>query len=155
MGQKINPIIFRQSITKPEISSWISKNDYVANLQQQDLEIRNFLAFLLRSQGILLRSCKISRSSRKLLLEVDFYFSSLLAKQSKFLGAKNLFRTIKKKYVELKKMRDLKNFVQEIQEDSEDSSDFKPIFNRKKAKYRLLPQKRKKYFLVKKKENFI
>ena len=84
MGQKINPIIFRQSITKPEISSWISKNDYVANLQQQDLEIRNFLAFLLRSQGILLRSCKISRSSRKLLLEVDFYFSSLLAKQSKF-----------------------------------------------------------------------
>jgi hypothetical protein len=155
MGQKINPIIFRQSITKPEISSWISKKDYVANLQQQDLEIRNFMGFLLRSQGILLRSCKISRSSRKLLIEVDFYFSSLLAKQSKFFWAKNLFRTIKKKYVELKKMRDLKNFVEEIQEDSGETSDYKPIFNQKKAKYLLLPQKRKKAFLHKKKQNFV
>lgn len=155
MGQKINPIIFRQSITKPEISSWVSRKDHVANLQQQDLEIRNFMGFLLRSQGILLRSCKISRSSRKLLIEVDFYFSSLLAKQSKFFWAKNLFRTIKKKYVELKKMRDLKNFVEEIQEESVETSEYKSIFNRKKAKYILLPQKRKKSFINKKKQNFV
>lgn len=155
MGQKINPIIFRQSITKPEISSWVSRKDHVANLQQQDLEIRNFIDFLLRSQGILLRACRISRSSRKLLIEVDFYFSSLLAKQSKFFWAKNLFRTIKKKYVELKKMRDLKIFVDEIQEDSGETSDYKPIFNREKTKYLLLPQKRKKSFLQKRKQNFI
>jgi len=155
MGQKINPIIFRQSITKPQISSWISRTDHLANLQQQDLEIRNFMGFLLRSQGILLRACKISRSSRKLLIEADFYFSSLLAKQSKFFWAKNLFRTIKKKYVELKKMRDLKNFVEEIQDDSSETSDYKPTFNRKKSKYFLLPQKQKKAFLSKKKQNFV
>ena len=61
MGQKINPIIFRQSITKPDISSWISQKENVASLQHQDLELRNFLSFLLRSQGILLRSYKIQR----------------------------------------------------------------------------------------------
>ena len=84
MGQKINPIIFRQSITKPAISSWISQKGNVASIQHQDLEIRNFLNFLLRSQGIVLKSCKIQRSSKKLLIETDLYFSYLLAKQSKF-----------------------------------------------------------------------
>lgn len=155
MGQKINPIIFRQSITKPEISSWIARKDHHANLQQQDLEIRNFMAFLLRSQGILLRSCQISRSSGKLLIEVDFYFSSLLAKESKFFWAKNLFRTIKKKYVELKKMRDLKNFLEEIQEEYGETAEFRKFESRKKAKYFLRQQKRTKAFLPQRKQNFV
>lgn len=153
MGQKINPIIFRQSITKPDLSSWISQKEHVANLQHQDLEIRAFLSFLLRSQGIILRSCKIKRSSKKLLIELDFYFSSLLCKQSKFFWAKNLFRTIKKKYVDLRKIRDLKSFVEEMEEPESEDFDFNLSVNGKKSKYMLLQQKRKKYFLQKK--NFI
>lgn len=155
MGQKINPIIFRQSITKPDLSSWISQKEHVASLQHQDLEIRYFLSFLLRSQGIVLRSCKIKRSSKKLLIELDFYFSSLLSKQSKFFWAKNLFRTIKKKYVDLRKMRDLKSFVEEMEEPESEDFDFNLSVNSKKSKYVLLQQKRKKYFLQKKKKNFI
>lgn len=155
MGQKINPIIFRQSITKPAISSWISQKGNVASIQHQDLEIRNFLNFLLRSQGIVLKSCKIQRSSKKLLIETDLYFSYLLAKQSKFVWAKNLFRTIKKKYVDLRKMRDLKNFVEEIEQPQGENFEYNLILNKKKAKYVLLQQKRKKCFLHNKKKNFV
>ena len=155
MGQKINPIIFRQSITKPDISSWISQKENVASLQHQDLELRNFLSFLLRSQGILLRSCKIQRSAKKLSIETDFYFSYLFAKQSKFFWARNLFRTIKKKYVGLKKMRDLRAFVEEVEQPQSDSLESNSIRTPRKSKYVLLQKKRKKCFLQKKKKNFI
>lgn len=155
MGQKINPIIFRQSITKPDISSWISQKENVASLQHQDLELRNFLSFLLRSQGILLRSCKIQRSAKKLSIEADFYFSYLFAKQSKFFWAKNLFRTIKKKYVDLKKMRDLRAFVEEVEQPQNDNLESNSIRTYRKSKYVLLQKKRKKCFLQKKKKNFI
>jgi hypothetical protein len=155
MGQKINPIIFRQSITKPDISSWISQKENVASLQHQDLELRNFLSFLLKSQGILLRSCKIQRSAKKLSIEADFYFSYLFAKQSKFFWAKNLFRTIKKKYVDLKKMRDLRTFVEDVEQPQNDNLESNSIRTYRKSKYILLQKKRKKCFLQKKKKNFI
>ena len=155
MGQKINPIIFRQSITKPDISSWISQKENVASLQHQDLELRNFLSFLLKSQGILLRSCKIQRSAKKLSIEADFYFSYLFAKQSKFFWAKNLFRTIKKKYVDLKKMRDLRAFIEEVEQPQNDNLESNSIRTYRKSKYVLLQKKHKKCFLQKKKKNFI
>ncbi|AGI48884.1 30S ribosomal protein S3 (mitochondrion) [Nannochloropsis oceanica] len=155
MGQKINPIIFRQSITKPDISSWISDKRNVASIQHQDLELRNFLSFLLRSKGILLKTCKIQRSAKKLSIETDFYFSYLFAKQSKFFWAKNLFRTIKKKYVGLKKMRDLKTFVEEVERRRSISLKSNSIRTHKKSRYILLQKKRRKCFLRKKKKNFI
>lgn len=158
MGQKINPIIFRQGITRQETSTWISSYDRIGKLQQQELEIQDFLNSLLRSKGILLRSSRISRSSKKLLVELDLYFSTIFAKQSRFFWAKNLFRTLKKKYVELKKMRDLKDFVNQAQDHSDEDydSEIVPTFSsKKKIKYKLLPQKRKKSFLLKKKENFV
>ena len=160
MGQKINPIIFRQGITRQETSRWIADHGQFANLQQQDLEIQNFLSSLLRSHGILLRSARISRSSKKLLVELDLYFSTIFAKQSRFFWAKNLFRTIKKKYVALKKMRDLKDFVTEARDnsDSDDSIDFKVpliVTDKKRIKYKLSRQKRQKSFLKKRKKNFV
>lgn len=162
MGQKINPIIFRQSITKPEISSWISPKDKFSHLQNQDLEIRNFLSDLLKSRGILLRSCKISRSSQRLQIDLDFYFSYVLAKQSKFIWARSMFRTIKKRHESLNKIRDLKDFVQEAEfGDIEDMEDFDQprssfTFKRsKKKKYTISFLKRKKYFLQRRKRNFI
>lgn len=158
MGQKINPIIFRQGITRQETSKWIARNDQISNLQLQDFEIRNFLNSLLRSHGILLRSSRISRSSKKLLIELDLYFSTVFAKQSRFFWAKNLFQTLKKKYIELKKMRDLKDFINEVRNYSSDSFDSEaPILfsDKKKIKYKLSRQKHKKSFLKKKKENFV
>lgn len=158
MGQKINPIIFRQGITRQETFKWIVKENQYANLQQQDFEIQNFLNSLLRTHGILLRSLRISRSSKKLMVELDLYFSTIFAKQSRFFWAKNLFRTIKKKYIELKKMRDLKDFVNEARDYSDDSfdTDLPTSFsNQKRKKYKLSRLKRKKSFLKKKKENFV
>ena len=159
MGQKINPIIFRQSITKPEIAFWISSQDKFFHLQHQDLEIRNFLSDLLKSRGILLRSCKILRSSQRLEVEIDLYFSYILAKQSKFIWARSMFRTIKKKYDSLNKIRDLKDFVQEAESTEEKvgnlvSSSFLSPRGRKK-KYSLSSLKCKKSFLTKRKKNFI
>lgn len=165
MGRKINPIIFRQSITKPEIASWVSPKDKFFHLQHQDLEIRNFLSDLLKSRGILLRSCKISRSSQKLQLYLDFYFSYILSKQAKFVWARSTFRTIKKKYDTIYKMRDLKDFIQEAEfgdvEDVDDIDDidqlnsYSSLRTLKRKKYSLSSLKRKKYFLQKRKKNFI
>lgn len=159
MGQKINPIIFRQSVTKPEVATWISPKDKFFHLQHQDLEIRNFLSDLLKSRGILLRSCRISRSSQRLELELDLYFSYILAKQSKFVWARSMFRTIKKKYDSLNKIRDIKDFVQEaefgdIEEDGVLGSST-PLRKIKKKKYSLPSIKRKKDFIVRRKRNFI
>lgn len=158
MGQKVNPLIFRQSITKPEVSTWVSNRDKFFHLQHQDLEIRNFLSELLRSRGILLRSCKVIRSSQRLRLELDFYFSQILAKQSKFFWARAMFRTIKKKYVNLSKIRDLKNFIEEIEagEHEEDALSHYYV-NSSKKNYTLSYLKRRKYFLQqkKRKKNFV
>ena len=66
MGQKINPTIFRQLITKPELSLWISPKNNIASLQHQDLELRKFLEVLLRSRGILLRNLKMQRFGKKI-----------------------------------------------------------------------------------------
>nr|AHX24917.1 30S ribosomal protein S3 [Nannochloropsis gaditana] len=150
MGQKINPTIFRQLITKPELSLWISPKNNIASLQHQDLELRKFLEVLLRSRGILLRNLKMQRFGKKILLELDLYFSYLLAKQAKFLWAKNLFRTVKEEYIDLRKMRDLKTFIEELEEPSNENDVLKPL---KRSRHTLSQKKRKKSFLYKK--NFI
>lgn len=114
MGQKVNPIIFRQAVYNPQICSWFSEKNVYSQLNNQDLEIRNFLVFLLKSRGIVLRSCKIDRSSQKLSIDLDLYFSYLLSKQSKSLWAKTFFKTIKKKYSNLNRIKDLKNFLENL-----------------------------------------
>lgn len=163
MGQKINPIIFRKSISRPEIASWISPKDKFFHIQDQDLEIRNFLSLLLKSRGIILRSCKILRSSQKLQIELDFYFSYVLAKQSKSIWARSIFKTIKKDYDSLSKIRDLKDFIQDAELASdEDIDDFVPSLPLKALKksyrkrYFSLSSKGKRHYLkLKKKRNFI
>lgn len=158
MGQKINPVIFRQFVNRIEAASWISAKDKFFHLQDQDLEIRNFISGLLKSRGILLRSCKISRSAGKLQLYLDLYFSYILSKQSKFVWARSMFRTIKKKYDYLYKIRDIKDFIQEAELGEEEENELnsslliKPI---KKKAYSQSTIKGKKYFLQKRKVNFI
>ena len=77
MGQKVNPIVFRLGSSSPNLSSWSTNLDSYSHLLSQDLETRNFLSSLLKSRGILLRSCKIQRSHQKLVVSLDFYFPFL------------------------------------------------------------------------------
>lgn len=115
MGQKVNPIIFRQALSKPQVSAWFSKNSTYSHLISQELEIKKFLSFLLRSQGIVLRSSRIVRTDHSLIVDLDLYFSYILAKQSKFSWAKSFFKTIKKKYTTLARIKDFKNFLDNLQ----------------------------------------
>nr|YP_009237675.1 ribosomal protein S3 [Trachydiscus minutus]AML60684.1 ribosomal protein S3 [Trachydiscus minutus] len=111
MGQKVNPILFRLSVYPSNLSSWHGNLDLYPKFLSQDLELRHFLSNTLRSRGILLRSCKIRRSCNKLWIDLDLFFSYMLTKQAKFVWARSLFKTIKKKYVKISRIRDLKNFV--------------------------------------------
>lgn len=109
MGQKVNPIVFRLGNSGPNFSEWHTNQNTYSHLLSQDLEIRNFISCLLRSNGILLRSCKIQRSFSKMKVYLDFYFSYSLSKQAKFFWARSLFKSIKKKYVKINKIKDIKN----------------------------------------------
>lgn len=111
MGQKINPLIFRQAIFTPEITSWFSQKHLFPHLNSQDLEVRNFLSSLLKTKGIVLRSCLISRSSNELLVDLDLYFSLLLSRQSKSFWASNFFKNVKKRYNHLNRLKDLRIFL--------------------------------------------
>lgn len=105
MGQKVNPIVFRLGNSSPNVSSWSTNLDFYSHLLSQDIETRNFLLNLLRSKGILLRSCIIRRSHQSLRVNLDLYFSYMLSKQAKFLWARSLFKAIKKnisRLIELK-----------------------------------------------------
>lgn len=98
MGQKVNPLIFRLGNGPSEASLWSAHRNSYSHLFQQDQEIKNFISCLLKARGIILRSLKMSRSSQKLSVVTDLYFSYLLAKQSKFFWARSLFKSIKRKY---------------------------------------------------------
>lgn len=118
MGQKVNPILFRLSVSSYDLSSWHGSLDSYPKLLYQDIELRHFLASILRSRGILLRSCQIRRSSNRLWIDLDLFFSYILTKQSKFVWARSLFKMIKKKYVKISRIRDLKNFVSLLKNDT-------------------------------------
>lgn len=144
MGQKVNPIIFRQAITSPKVSSWFSKNYTYPHLNHQNMEIQKFLNNLLKTRGIFLRSCTISRSFDKLVIDLDLYFSYMLSKQSKFTWAKNFFKTLKKKYSSLNRIKDLKNFLDNLQETDQN---FSEQLTNKKIKYKFSLETSKKNFL--------
>ena len=80
MGQKVNPIILRLGKTKPDISTWSDFSGKSAELVLQDLQLRDFLANLLKSRGILLRHCSIARSNQQIELDLDLYFSYIFSK---------------------------------------------------------------------------
>lgn len=108
MGQKVNPIILRLGKSKPDVSTWSDFSHQSSELVFQDLQLRDFLANLLKSRGILLRSCSIARSSQKIDLDLDLYFSYIFSKQAKFLWARSLFQNIKKKYTKIHKIKDIR-----------------------------------------------
>lgn len=108
MGQKVNPILFRLGKTKTDSSVWSHFSDSSSKFVFQDLQLRDFLNNLLKSRGILLRSCSISRSHQKIDLNLDIYFSYIFSKQAKFCWARSLFQSIKKKYTKIHKIKDVR-----------------------------------------------
>lgn len=149
MGQKVNPIVFRLGSSSPNLSSWSTNLDSYSHLLSQDLETRNFLSSLLKSRGILLRSCKIQRSHQKLVVSLDFYFHYMLSKQAKFFWARSLFKTMKKKYTKINRIKDVKNFANFL--DTEDLSlgSTGSFIGKKKYIVSSNSKKRKKVFLSK------
>lgn len=146
MGQKVNPILFRSGLKKNVNPFLVSptRSHLFSHLLIQEIEIKNFLSFLLRSRGILLRSCKFSRTEEKFSLDLDLYFASLFGKESKLSWVRSTFKNMKKKYNELNKVKDLKIFL-----DSSQFSDerLKKIpFRRKLRKYSKFKSKFKSRF---------
>lgn len=117
MGQKVSPILFRLNVSPYKLSSWHVDLKLYPKLLYQDLELRDFLAYTLRSRGILLRSCKIRRTYNRLWIDLDLFFSHILTKQAKFIWARSLFKMIKKKYEKVNRIRDLKNFISLLKSD--------------------------------------
>lgn len=144
MGQKVNPILFRLSVSPYKLSSWYGDFNLYPKLLYQDLELRGFLSNILRSRGILLRSCKIRRSCNKLWVDLDLFFSYILTKQAKFIWARSLFKTIKRKYTKISRIRDLKNFVSLWKSDTTSLSSL--LESSSKKKYVLSPVARNKVF---------
>lgn len=112
MGQKVNPVLFRLGTSLPSSTSWFTKEKEIyPHLLSQDLELRDFLSTILKTRGILLRFCNIKRSSQRLIVDLDIYFSYIMTKQAKFFWARSLFKTIKKKYTQINRIKDIKSFV--------------------------------------------
>lgn len=151
MGQKVNPLIFRLGQGPSEVSQWYSKTTTYSNLLWQDQEIKKFLSNLLRSRGIILRSSKILRTSQKLFVVLDLYFSYMLAKQSKFYWARALFKTIKGKYDKINRIRDLKAIASSLDFSSNEKY---PDVQKAKQKKKFLREgkKREKFFLSSRKK---
>lgn len=141
MGQKVNPILFRSGLKRNVNLSLTSPTrlQVFSHLLIQEIEIKNFLSSLLRSRGILLRSCKFSRVEDKLSLDLDLYFASLFGKQSKLSWVRSTFKNMKKKYSELNKVKDLKIFLNS----SQFSDEKLPPFGRKLKKYSKFRSRRK------------
>lgn len=114
MGQKVNPILFRLGKTKVDNSTWSDFSNQSSELIYQDLQLRDFLATILKSKGILVRSCSVSRSNREIKLDLDLYFSYIFSKQAKFLWARSLFKSIKEKYPTLYKMKDMRTLFSSL-----------------------------------------
>ena len=151
MGQKVNPILFRLGTSTPVVSSWYTNTESYSELLHQDLKLREFLSNVLKSRGIFLRSCNIRRSSNKLWVDIDLFFSYILTKQAKFLWARSLFKTVKKKYTKINRIKDVKNFVQTLDNDNSIIQNIHPLNTRKK--YILPSGVRKKIFFSPIKEN--
>jgi len=161
MGQKVNPILFRLGNSGPNHSFWFSDSDSYSHLLSQDLEIKNFLSNLLKSNGILVRSCTIQRSYEKLIVSLDLYFSYALSKQAKFVWARALFKSIKKKYNKINRIKDIKNFAKFLGSENVTEPLQTPTkgFIHKKnydiiAQNSLKKKKQKKYFILKRKGIF-
>lgn len=113
MGQKVNPIIIRQSIPnlKSNTSEWFSKKDTYQSLLFQDFEIINFINFLFRTWGIFIRSYLISRDNKLLCLNLDLYFNYKLAKERLFLERKNFFFCFQKTMPIINHPKVMKEFI--------------------------------------------
>lgn len=150
MGHKVNPIIFRSGSDLFETSVWSTGDSSYSHLLIQDFEIKNFLDNLVKSQGIFLRSSKLIRSSNKLTVYLDLYFSFLLTKQMTFLGVRSLFKSLKNENASLIKLKDLKDFQKLITND--DINGLKnSVIAQTNQKYLSSFRKRGKLFVTKKK----
>lgn len=109
MGQKVHPLSLRLNPSSLSLTKLSSGNPYCPEHIYEKKEIDDFLRFLLKSKGILLRSCQLSRSAQKLSIHLDLYFSYIFSKDAKFLWAKAIYQDLKKKYPKIYKIRDLKS----------------------------------------------
>jgi hypothetical protein len=133
MGQKVNPIIFRQPYGKPQSSVWLSKFDNYSQFLSQKTEIENFLTFLSKSGGIIPKSFFMKRTSEFLELHLDLYFSSFLAKQRQVLGATSFFKILKKKYTFLPRIKYMSSLMEPFESsDNNGIIKAKPLFTLKK-----------------------
>jgi len=113
MGQKVNPLIIRQSIPnfKFNTSLWFSKKNTYQSLLFQDFEITNFINFLFRTWGIFIRNNVISRDNKLLCLNLDLYFNYKLAKERLFLERKNFFFSFQKTMPVINDPKVMKEFI--------------------------------------------
>jgi len=68
MGQKVSPILFRESINKVPDSRWIAGKESYANLLSEDIKIRKFVEKKLKKAG--LAKVVIERFAKKVVVTV-------------------------------------------------------------------------------------
>nr|YP_009579082.1 ribosomal protein S3 [Vischeria stellata]QBK36861.1 ribosomal protein S3 [Vischeria stellata] len=113
MGQKVNPVIIRQSIPnlKSNTSIWFSKKNTYRNLLFQNFEITNFINLLFQTWGIFIRNCLIFRNNNLLCLNLDLYFNYRLAKERLLLERKNFFFCFQKTIPIINQPKVMKEFI--------------------------------------------
>jgi hypothetical protein len=114
--------LFRQGVSSSLSSEWFSKGDNRSQLLLQELYIRDFLFHLLKSRGIFLRACILKRTNQSLVIDLDLYFSYVLTNRSKFFWAKVFFKSLKKKYTTLQKIKDFKSFLSKLELSQEENN---------------------------------
>lgn len=137
MGQKVHPVLFRSNYRKVDPStSSISppQNSYFSHLLVQEIESKKFLYFLLRSRGIFLRSCSITKTPGKLSVCLDLYFTSLFLKPSKMSWVKSFFKNMKKEHSLFKKIKEVKGFVETYEASSDTKNRKLKYFSKNKSK---------------------
>lgn len=147
MGQKANPILFRSGIYPVKSSSSPAQTYQFPHLIVQEKECTTFIRTLLESRGILLRSCVLNRTSEKLSLDLDLFFTSLFFKESKLLWVRSFFKNMKKKYKKIKRVKDLKDFLESSQ--TVDSGLKNDMSFADKKKFLLPSNQKSKFFLQK------
>lgn len=158
MGQKVNPIIFRQPHGKPQSSLWLSKFDKYSQFLSQKMEIEDFLTFSSKSGGLIPKFFFMKRTSEFLELHLDLYTSFFLGKRRQVLGATSLFKLLKKKYTFLPRVKYMSSLLEPF-EDSNDNGTkkAKPLLTLKKFTKRGVSSKNRKSssFLNIEKRNFL
>lgn len=155
MGQKVNPILFRSGVKKDQLSfSSPPQKPYLSNLLIQEIECKKFLFFLLKSRGILPRFFTFSRSLGKIHLDVDLYFTSLFLRESKLFWVRSLFKNMKQKYPKIRRVKDIKDFLENSQQMNEDLSVENFFFEKKKFLSTAVQNKKLFYQKLKKPNNF-